>query len=254
MAESRTAIVIVPTYNEVENLPRLAEDLWSLPGLRVHLLVVDDGSPDGTGQLAEELARGRPEGLSVLHRPGKLGLGNAYRTGFAWALPRGADAIVQMDADFSHDPRELPGFVAALEHADAVFGSRYVHGGRLDERWSVGRVALSRFGNFYARSILRLPMRDVTGGFRAWRPATLQAMPLDRIRSNGYVFQVELAYVAHRLGFAVLEMPIYFEDRRYGKSKMSLRIQMEAALRVWQMPWMHHNLQRRGEPSQGSGS
>jgi dolichol-phosphate mannosyltransferase len=254
MAETRSAIVVVPTYNEAENLPRLAESLWSLPDLRVHLLVVDDGSPDGTGELADALARERPEGLSVLHRPGKLGLGTAYRAGFAWALDRGADAIIQMDADFSHDPQEIPGFVAALDQADAVFGSRYVPGGRLDERWGFGRVALSRFGNFYARTILRLPMRDVTGGFRAWRPATLRAMPLDKIRSNGYVFQVEMAYVAHRLGFGVLEKPIYFEDRRYGKSKMSLRIQVEAALRVWQVLWMHRNVRPPSGQSLGSNS
>ncbi|HSR48192.1 MAG TPA: polyprenol monophosphomannose synthase [Anaerolineales bacterium] len=252
MAAHRSVVAVVPTYNEVENLPRLAESLWSLPGLRVHLLVVDDGSPDGTGRLAEDLARGRPEGLSVLHRPGKLGLGTAYRAGFAKALERAADAIVQMDADFSHDPREIPGFVAALDHCDAVFGSRYIPGGRLDERWSVGRVALSRFGNLYARTILRLPMQDVTGGYRAWRPATLRAMPLDRIRSNGYVFQVEMAYVADRLGFAVVEKPIYFEDRRYGRSKMSLRIQVEAALRVWQVLWMHRNLRSLRGMQRGS--
>jgi dolichol-phosphate mannosyltransferase len=147
-----------------------------------------------------------------------------------------------MDADFSHAPETIPTMLEALAGADAVFGSRYVPGGRLDERWSAGRVALSRFGNWYARRILRLRLRDVTGGFRAWRAATLRGMPLDRIRSNGYVFQVEMAYVATRLGYRIVETPIYFEDRRFGRSKMSLRIQVEAALRVWQVLIHHRGL------------
>ena len=181
----------------------------------------------------------------MLHRPAKLGLGTAYLAGFAEALRRDPSAVIQMDADFSHAPEELPGFLAGLVDADAVFGSRYVPGGHLDERWSAGRVALSRFGNFYARAILRLPMRDVTGGFRAWRPETLRGLPLDRIRSNGYVFQVEMAYAAHRLGYSIAEVPITFIDRRYGRSKMSFRIQMEAALRVWQVLFSHRGLRRR---------
>src|SRR3972149_1012990 len=234
MIERSPAVVVIPTYNEAENLPRLAERLWSLPGPPFNLLVVDDGSPDGTGQVAEELAAALPGRISVLHRPAKLGLGTAYLAGFAEALRRDPLAIIQMDADFSHAPEELPGFVAALRDADAVFGSRYTPGGKLDERWGVGRVALSRFGNFYARAILRLPIRDVTGGFRAWRPETLRALPLDRIRSNGYVFQVEMAYVAHRLGYSIVERPITFIDRRYGQSKMSFGIPGETALRVWQ--------------------
>lgn len=237
-----SATVVVPTYNEAENLPRLAERLWSLSGIQVHLLVVDDGSPDGTGQIADDLAQSQPDRISVLHRPGRLGFGTAYIAGFRQALERPNEAILQMDADLSHDPLEIPGFVQALQQADAVFGSRYVPGGRLDDRWGVGRVALSRFGNLYARTILRLPMLDVTGGFRAWRPATLRGMPLDRIRSIGYVFQVEMAYVAHHLGYRILEKPIYFEDRRYGQSKMSLRIQIEAALRVWQVLLLHRSL------------
>lgn len=232
-------VVVVPTYNEAENLPRLAERLWALPLAGAHLLVVDDNSPDGTGRIAEDLARRSPERASVVHRPEKLGLGSAYRAGFAQALRLSPRAIVQMDADFSHAPEEIPGFVAALGEADAVFGSRYVAGGRLDARWSRGRVALSRFGNWYARTILGLELRDVTGGYRAWRPETLRRMPLDRIRSNGYVFQVEMAYVAVRLGTRIVERPIYFEDRRFGRSKMSFRIQIEAALRVWQV-WLRY--------------
>jgi dolichol-phosphate mannosyltransferase len=237
-----TPIVVVPTFNEVENLPRLVDRLWALPLVGVRLLVVDDASPDGTGQRAEDLARQHPGRILVQHRRGKLGLGTAYLSGFRQALELDPSAIVQMDADFSHAPEEIPGLVGSLAEADAVFGSRYVPGGRLDERWSAGRMALSRFGNWYARRILGLEIRDVTGGFRAWRPATLRAMPLDRIRSNGYVFQVEMAYVARRLGFRIVERPIYFEDRRYGRSKMSFRIQVEAALRVWQVLIAHRRL------------
>ncbi len=244
MSERPSAIVVVPTYNEAENLPPLADQLWSLPGDPLHLLVVDDDSPDGTGRVAEELARAKPGRVSVLHRPGKLGLGPAYLAGFAEALRRGPPAIIQMDADFSHAPEELPGFLSALSQADAVFGSRYIPGGRLDERWGLGRAALSKFGNLYARAILRLPIRDVTGGFRAWRAETLLGLPLDRIRSNGYVFQVEMAYVAHRLGYSIVERPITFIDRRFGQSKMSFRIQVEAALRVWQVLMAHRGLRR----------
>ena len=243
-------IVVVPTYNEAPNLPLLVERLWALPVERIRLLVVDDGSPDGTGDLAEDLARRHAGRIVILHRPGKLGLGSAYLAGFAEALRRDPSAIVQMDADFSHAPEDIPTLLTALEQADAAIGSRYVPGGRLDERWSVGRVALSRFGNWYARQILRMPVRDVTGGFRAWRPATLRSMPLDRIRSNGYVFQVEMAYVAHRMGFRMVERPIYFEDRRFGRSKMSLRIQIEAAVRVWQVLLAHRGLR---PPSSGAG-
>ena len=230
---STKIVVVIPTFNEADNLAPLAEALWSLPLAGVSILVVDDASPDGTGDQAEELARSHPGRLSVLHRTGKLGLGTAYLAGFRRALDEGADIIVQMDADFSHSPSYLPGFVETLAQADAVFGSRYIPGGRLDERWGMARVALSRFGNAYARTILGLRLRDVTGGFRVWKRTALASMPLDRIRSNGYVFQVEMAYVASRLGLRLVERPIYFEDRRIGQSKMSFRIQVEAALRVW---------------------
>jgi dolichol-phosphate mannosyltransferase len=249
MASPGAPIVVVPTFNEAENLPLLVDRLWALPGEGVRLLVVDDGSPDGTGEVAEDLARRHAGRIFVIHRVGKLGLGTAYLTGFAQALRLDPSAIIQMDADFSHAPEAIPGLIEILTQADAAFGSRYVAGGRLDERWSAGRAALSRFGNWYARRILSLPLRDVTGGFRAWRPATLRGLPLDRIRSNGYVFQVEMAYVAHRLGFRIAERPIYFEDRRYGRSKMSFRIQVEAALRVWQVLITHRGL--RGTSPRG---
>ncbi len=238
----RQLTVVIPTYNEAENLPTLANELTSLQAGSLRLLIVDDNSPDGTGEIAEELAARLPERISVLHRAGKLGLGSAYIKGFKHALEAGAEAVGQMDADFSHSPSYLPGFLQRLEDADVVFGSRYVAGGRLDERWGRGRVMLSRFGNFYARSILGLGIRDVTGGFRLWRAEALARMPLHNVHSEGYVFQVEMAYLAQRLGFRLLELPIYFEDRRIGRSKMSLRIQLEAALRVWFLPLTHRSI------------
>jgi dolichol-phosphate mannosyltransferase len=173
--------------------------------------------------------------MSVIHRSGKLGLGSAYLEGFQSALADGAETVAQMDADFSHSPEYLPGFMQALVEADAVFGSRYVSEGQLDENWGIGRVFLSWFGNAYARTILGLPILDATGGFRVWRSDTLRGMPLDHVRSNGYVFQVEMAYLAYKLGYKLVERPIYFEDRRIGQSKMSFRIQIEAAVRVWQL-------------------
>jgi len=250
----RKLTIVIPTYNEADNLPTLARALWELPLPGAQLLIVDDASPDGTGDMAEDLARTRPGQLSVIHRPGKLGLGSAYITGFRAALDAGAEAVVQMDADFSHSPHYLPGFLDMLELSDVVLGSRYVPGGGVDRRWSAGRKMLSAFGNTYARLILGLNVRDATGGFRVWRRDTLLGMPLNRIRSNGYVFQVEMVYVAQRLGYVVAEAPIYFEDRRIGQSKMSFRIQVEAAARVWQVLWMHHHLtpdQRAHLPESG---
>jgi dolichol-phosphate mannosyltransferase len=238
----RQLTLVIPTYNEAENLAPLTAELWAqpLPGLKI--LIVDDASPDGTGKVADEIAGRQPGRLSVIHRQGKLGLGSAYVTGFKAALAEGAQAVGQMDADFSHSPSYLPAFLEALQEVDAVFGSRYVRGGQLDERWGIGRVLLSWFGNFYARTILGLGLLDATGGFRVWRRETLLGMPLERVLSNGYVFQVEMAYVAQRLGYLLREMPIYFEDRRIGQSKMSLRIQIEAAFRVWQVLLAHRRL------------
>ncbi len=234
--------VVVPTYNEAENLPKLVSALFSLPLSGLKLLVVDDNSPDGTGQLAEDLSRQHPGQIAVLHRPGKMGLGSAYIQGFQRCLAEGAEAILQMDADFSHPVEKILEMAAALESCDVVVGSRYVPGGGVDTRWPLWRKGLSAWGNFYARTILGLPMRDCTGGFRLYRREVLCGMPLDRIRSNGYIFQVETIYVAHRLGYRFHEVPIYFADRRWGKSKMNFRIQMEAALRVWQLPPMYRDL------------
>jgi len=237
--------VVTPTYNEAENLPKLVSALFSLP-LDLSVMVVDDNSPDGTGLIADRLAEQYPGKLEVLHRPGKMGLRSAYLNGFQKTLEGDTQAIVQMDADFSHDPSALAGMAKLLEANDVVLGSRYVQGGSVDKRWSAGRKRLSAFGNFYARTILGLPLRDVTTGFRMWRRETLQSMPLERIQSNGYVFLVEMAYLAHCLEFRVGEFPIYFADRRLGKSKMSLKIQMEAAFRIWQVWWHYKDLQKAG--------
>jgi len=243
--------VVIPTYNEAKNLPALSAELWTLPIPNLKILIVDDASPDGTGEIAEELASRQPNRISVIHRTGKLGLGSAYITGFKKALESGAEAVAQMDADFSHSPSYLPNFIENLEQADAVFGSRYVKGGQLDEHWGIGRVFLSWFGNAYARAILGLSILDTTGGYRLWRRNTLIGMPLDSIRSNGYVFQVEMALVAQRLGYRILEMPIYFKERRIGTSKMTLRIQIEAAVRVWQLLLLHRNLKPAQRQSGG---
>jgi len=236
--------IVLPTYNEAENLPKLVSALFSLP-LNLSVLVVDDNSPDGTGRIADTLAKERPGRFRVLHRTGKLGLRSAYLEGFAKAFETGADAVVQMDADFSHDPVVLTEMARRLESCDLVIGSRYVKGGSLDEQWPFWRKALSAFGNFYARTILGIPLHDVTTGFRMWRRTTLQGIPLDRIRSNGYVFLVEMAFVASSLGYGIVEVPIHFSDRRWGKSKMSLKIQMEAALRVWDVWWHYRDLRAR---------
>ncbi len=237
-------VVIIPTYNEAENLPKLVSALFLLP-LDMHVLVVDDHSPDGTGRIADELAKTDPR-VAVIHRTGKLGLRSAYIEGMHRALEDGADAVAQMDADFSHDPTRIPAMVERIATCDVVLGSRYVSGGSVDEKWAAWRKGLSAFGNFYARAILGMPQRDITTGFRLWRRETLQGMPLDRIQSNGYIFLVEMIYLAHCLGYQVGEVPIYFADRQAGKSKMSLKIQMEAAFRVWQVWWAYRGLRQQG--------
>ena len=236
--------VVIPTYNEAENLPRLVSALFALPLPDLRLIVVDDNSPDGTGRLAEGLSAEHTGRIEVLHRAGKLGLGSAYVKGFRHALQSGAEAIGQMDADFSHPPEKLVSLIKILADCDAALGSRYVPGGAVDRRWPLWRKSLSAFGNIYARTILRLPVRDATGGFRVWRAATLAGMPLERVRSNGYAFQVEMAYLAHRLGYCFKEVPFYFADRRWGQSKMSLNIQVEAAVRVWQILFEYRNAGR----------
>lgn len=235
--------VVIPTYNEKENLPKITQQIMSLP-LDLKLLIIDDNSPDGTGLVAEGLAKQYQGRISVMHRTGKLGLGTAYISGFKNLLGTDADVIGQMDADFSHPPEKLIEMAEALENADIAEGSRYVPGGSLDEKWPLWRKWLSGFGNDYARTILRLPIRDVTGGFRLWKRETLAEMPLDKVKSNGYVFQVEMAYISHKMGFRFVEIPIHFNERIYGQSKMNLSIQVEAAIRVWQLIGRYKQLKK----------
>ncbi len=237
--------IIIPTYNEAENLPKLVSALFSLP-LESRLLIVDDNSPDGTGEIADSLAAAHADRITVLHRKGKLGLRTAYLTGIELALATRTEAIAQMDADFSHDPLRLVDMAKLLETRDVVLGSRYVQGGSVDTNWPLWRKWLSAFGNFYARTILGFDLRDVTTGFRLWRRETLEGMPLTRIRSNGYVFLVEMAYMAYALGYRFGETPIYFADRQWGKSKMSFKIQAEAAFRIWQVRWDYRDLRAKG--------
>jgi dolichol-phosphate mannosyltransferase len=238
--------IILPTYNEAENLPKLVSALLSLP-LDLSVLVVDDHSPDGTGEIADQLSTStlHPGQVSVMHRPGKDGLRSAYMEGFQKAFNDGADVVVQMDADFSHDPAVLIEMARLIDSCDVVIGSRYVKGGSLDERWPAWRKLLSAFGNFYARTILGFPLRDVTTGYRMWRREVLQSMPLERIRSNGYIFLVEMIYVAYLMGHKISEVPIYFADRRWGKSKMSFKIQLEAAVRIWDVWWHYRDMRTR---------
>ncbi len=234
--------VVIPTYNEADNLPAICAALWALP-LDLAIVVADDNSPDGTGKVADRLAREHPGRLEVIHRAGKLGLGTAYIAGFKRALEGGAEAVVQMDADFSHSPDYIPQMLDLLDQYDVVIGSRYVKGGKTDERWGFGRWLLSWWANsVYVRLILRMKVKDATAGFKAWRAETLRGLGLDRIRSNGYIFQTEMAYVAEKLGYRALEIPIYFEDRRIGQSKMDIPIKIEAALRTWQVWWRHRHL------------
>ncbi len=236
--------IVVPTYNEKDNLPILVESLFKLDIEDLHILIVDDNSPDGTGEIANEIKEKIPDRVSVLHRKGKLGLGTAYLTGFKYCLDQGGDQIVQMDADFSHNPKKVTELIERLKVSDMALGSRYVRGGSLDEDWAFWRKGLSSFGNLYTRMILRMPVKDVTGGFRAWKRETLEGIPLERVKSQGYAFQIEMAYITHLTGYSISEVPIYFADRSRGDSKMSLKIQIEAAKRVWSILFEYRDLQR----------
>jgi dolichol-phosphate mannosyltransferase len=241
--------VIIPTYNERENLESITSRIrGSVP--EADLLIVDDNSPDGTGELADKLAAGDQQ-IHVLHRPGKSGLGAAYIAGFGWALERGYDAMVEMDADGSHEPQDLPRLLAALQDADAVIGSRWVPGGTV-RNWPKSREALSRGANTYARIMLRLPVHDTTAGFRAYRAQTLRAIGLDSVRSQGYCFQIDLTLRAISAGLTVVEVPITFVDRMKGASKMSRGVMVEAFWRVAQ--WgVAQRLHGRQPPAGGSG-
>jgi dolichol-phosphate mannosyltransferase len=234
-------VVVVPTFNEAENLPKLVSALFALP-LDLSILVVDDNSPDGTGWIADELAAAHPARLNVMHRTGKQGLSTAYLQAFRALFDSDVDVIAHMDCDFSHDPAVLVEMAKRIETCDVVLGSRYIPGGSTDDKWPLWRKALSAWGNFYARTILGLPIHDVTGGFRMWRRETLKNMPLERIKASGYIFMVEMAYLAYCQGFKICETPIYFADRRWGQSKMSFNIQAEAAVRVWSVLWAYRDL------------
>jgi len=226
------SLVIIPTYNEVENIEKLIGLIGShLPDASI--LVVDDNSPDGTGDVVERLMR-RYSHLDLLRRSGKLGLGTAYISGFRYALEKGFDYIFEMDADFSHNPRYLPRFLEAIKDADLVIGSRYVDGGGV-ENWSFLRKIISMGGSFYARTILSVPIRDLTGGFKCFRRETLESIDLDCVYSEGYSFQIEMTYRAYKNNLRIREIPIVFTERAGGKSKMSRRIFLEAIVRVWQI-------------------
>ncbi len=227
------SLIVIPTYNERENLRAIAAAIHEVFP-ETHILVVDDNSPDGTGEVADELAA-RDERIHVLHRPGKMGLGTAYVEGFRKGLAEGYELIWEMDADFSHDPRFLPAMLDAIQNgADLAIGSRYVPGGGT-ENWGLGRKLLSRGGGLYSRMILGVPIRDLTSGFRCYRRRVLEALDLSGIRSEGYAFQIEMAYRTHKAGFHVVEVPILFVDRRVGQSKMSGGIVWEAIWAVWRI-------------------
>jgi len=226
------AIVVIPTYNERDNIVRLAvEILKQHPSLRI--LFVDDNSPDGTGMLADELAAA-DERINVIHRPGKLGLGSAYRTGFRTALKMGADYVIEMDADFSHDPGVLPVFLETITGYDLVIGSRYLNGVSV-VNWPIRRLILSYFASVYTRFVTGLRIMDCTSGFKCFRRAALEAIDLDNVRSDGYSFQIEMNYLCMEKGFKLIEVPIIFIDRHAGSSKMSRKIVREAILMVWKL-------------------
>jgi dolichol-phosphate mannosyltransferase len=223
----------LPTYNERDNLGpmvRALDDVVRRHELDARVLVIDDSSPDGTGELADRLT-GEFRFLSVLHRPKKEGLGPAYLAGFVWALATDADRIVEMDCDFSHDPQDLPRLLAATENADLALGSRYVEGGGT-RNWGLGRRAVSRFGSFYARILLGVGIRDLTGGFKCFRRSVLEAIGLEQISTKGYAFQIETTYRALKVGSRVVEVPIVFSEREAGTSKMSRAIVLEAVAKV----------------------
>jgi len=247
------SLIIVPTYNEKGNLRPLVEDILGRVPAQVDLLVVDDGSPDGTGLLADELAQetGR---VHVLHRSGKLGLGSAYVAGFHWGLERDYQSLIQMDADFSHHPSYLGTMLDVLERNDVAVGSRYVKGGGT-RHWGLFRRLLSRGGSFYSRIILGVGLRDFTGGFNGWSRNVLLSLELDSLRSDGYSFQIEMKYRASKLGARVEVFPIVFEDRKVGQSKMSRAIIIEALWRVWELRWRRISFEKglsHKESSNGS--
>ena len=230
---TKKTLVIVPTYNERDNITKLFEIVFGLnvPGLDI--LIIDDNSPDGTANLVKDLMKSNPH-LFLMERPKKLGLGTAYIAGFKYALERDYDYIMEMDADLSHDPTEIPNFLKAIEEADVVVGSRYLTGVNVIN-WPLARLALSVFASKYTRFITGIPLSDCTSGFKCFRREVLEAIPLDKVRSNGYSFQIEMNFKAWKRGFRIKEIPIIFTDRTVGKSKMSRKIMFEAAYMVWKL-------------------
>jgi dolichol-phosphate mannosyltransferase len=250
-------IVVIPTYNEIENLDAIVRAVLDVDAEN-ELLIVDDNSPDATGKRADELAAEEPR-LHVLHRAGKEGIGPAYKDGFQRALDLGADLIVQMDADFSHPVEKLPYFYERIEECDLVLGSRYIDGVTV-VNWPMGRLILSYYGNVYAQLVLGgipygVPIKDMTGGFKCWRREVLEAIDLRSVRSNGYAFQIEMSYRAWRMGYRIEEEPIVFVDRKRGTSKMQLRIALEALAVVWwiRLLSMLGRLEKRPDPAPASG-
>lgn len=228
-------LVIVPTYNERENVARIIESVLAQDP-RLSVLIVDDGSPDGTGAIVDELAT-QSDRVHVLHRAKKMGLGTAYLAGFKWALARDFAYVFEMDADFSHDPNHLPEFLRAIASADLVLGSRYRNGKVTVVNWPMTRLMLSYAANVYARTVTGLQLFDATGGFKCFRRTVLESIDLDDVRSNGYAFQIEVSFRAWKKGFRIAEIPIVFTDRTEGESKMSKRIVREAIWMVWQLRW-----------------
>ena len=243
-ADTKIAVV-VPTYNEADNLPILAERLLGLPLPNLRIVVADDNSPDGTGTIADELAdaaNSRADGrMTVLHRKAKEGIGRAHIAGMRESIAYGAEYVVQMDADLSHQPEVIPEMLGTALSTDAglVIGSRYVIGGSLSDQWGLHRRLLSRGGSAYVNAIMRLGIRDTTGGFKLWRRDVLDAIDLDRVRSDGFSFQIEMNYRCKQLGYRIVEIPIHFEERYSGSSKISLRIQLEALKLPWQIGRAH---------------
>ena len=228
-------LVIVPTYNESGNIEKLVQQVFVfLP--QTEVLIIDDNSPDGTGRIVEKLATINPS-IHVMNRPKKMGMGNAYNRGFRYAIDYGYDIVFQMDADFSHKPSDLPRLLNALKDKGLVIGSRYVDGGGT-QNWGIGRRVISKAGNFYARSMLGMDVRDITGGFRCYSVEVLKKVDLDRVKSDGYGFQIEMAYRIKQTGYDINEVPIIFEERRAGQSKMSLNIAVEAFIRVLAMGFL----------------
>ena len=229
-------VVIVPTYNEADNLPRLVPNILAQDP-RIDILVVDDNSPDGTGDLADGLSH-ESDRVNVIHRTGKQGLGRAYLDGFRWGMDRDYALFFEMDADFSHRPSALPVFIDKARDFDVVLGSRYVDGRVTVINWPMRRLLISYFGSRYARTVTGLPVRDATGGFNCWRREVLESLDFSRIESNGYTFQIELKFRAWRKGFRIVEIPIIFEERESGESKMSKKIMREAIWKVWKLRFL----------------